>query len=48
MPESGAHFVVVSTTADLLGTGTTAAHQLYLMNLYKRPAIPVPSDAFVF
>jgi hypothetical protein len=48
IPESGAHFVVVSTTANLLGSGTTPGHQLYLVNLYKRPATPVPSDAIQF
>jgi hypothetical protein len=48
IPESGAHFVVVSTTANLLGSGTTAGHQLYLLNLYKRPLIPVASDAVTF
>jgi len=46
--EMGFHFVVVSTTANLLGSGTTSGHQLYLVNLFKRPAVPVASDAFSF
>ena len=37
----GAHFMTVSTTANLQGTGTTPGHQLYLLNLFKMPAEPV-------
>ena len=33
--ELGSHFMVVSTTYNLAGSGTTAGHQIYLMNLYK-------------
>jgi hypothetical protein len=55
-------FITVSTTADLTGGapvanqpagGTTSGHQLYLLNLFKLPAIPVnltptasPTSAF--
>jgi hypothetical protein len=40
----GVHFVVVSTRADLLaGAGATPGNQVYLVNLYKRPAVPVPA-----
>ena len=39
----GVHFVLLSTVADLIaGSGTTAGNQVYLVNLYKRPAVPVP------
>jgi WD40-like Beta Propeller Repeat len=41
VPEPGAHFFVVSTTGDLIaGTGTTAGHQVYQVNAYKRPLTP--------
>ena len=40
--ELGIHFLVLSTTADLLaGSGTTPGNQVYLVNLFKRPAVPV-------
>ena len=42
-PEMGAHFITFSTTADMVaGSGTTAGHQIYLLNLFKTP---VPSVA---
>jgi hypothetical protein len=34
----GTYFLGISTTANLLGSGTTSGHQIYLVNLYKRPA----------
>jgi hypothetical protein len=43
--ELGIHFVVMSTTADLLGTGSTPGNQVYLVNLFKRPAVPVAGVA---
>jgi hypothetical protein len=33
--ELGGHFMMVSTTANLIGTGTTPGHQIYLLNLWK-------------
>ncbi|HEV7730608.1 MAG TPA: hypothetical protein VGR62_00535 [Candidatus Binatia bacterium] len=39
--ELGIHFVALSTTSNLLGSGTTAGKQVYLVNLYKRPPQPV-------
>lgn len=40
--ELGIHFLVISTTSDLLaGAGSTPGNQVYLVNLFKRPAIPV-------
>jgi Tol biopolymer transport system component len=39
--ELGGHFMVVSTTANLLGGGTTPVHQVYMLNLHKLAAIPV-------
>jgi hypothetical protein len=42
LPELGKHFAVIATTADLLaGTGTTVGQRVYLINLFKRPGIPV-------
>jgi len=46
--ELGIHFLVMSTTADLLGTGSTAGNQVYLVNLFKRSAVPVPGVAAWF
>jgi hypothetical protein len=41
----GVHFVVVSTRADLVaGSGATPGNQVYLVNLYKRPALPAPGS----
>jgi hypothetical protein len=41
VPEPGAHFFVVSTTGDLLaGSGTTANHQVYQINAFKRELTP--------
>ena len=41
-PELGKHFAVIATTADLLaGTGTTPGQRIYMINLFKRPGIPV-------
>jgi Tol biopolymer transport system component len=49
VPEMGVHFVTVSTTADLLeGSGTTAGHQVYMLNLWKAPATLVPGSATWF
>lgn len=39
--ELGIHFVALSTTSNLLGSGTTAGKQVYLVNFYKRPPLPV-------
>jgi Tol biopolymer transport system component len=39
--ELGAHFVLVSTTANLLGGATTLGHQVYMLNLFKLAAEPV-------
>lgn len=48
LPELGNHFVVLSTTADLLAGGTTGGHRVYLVNLFKRPAEPVPGSVTWF
>ncbi len=45
---AGFYFLTVCTTANLLGTGTTAGHEIYLFNLYKRPAEPVSGSAVWF
>jgi hypothetical protein len=48
-PELGKHFVVLSTTSDLMaGSGTTAGHQVYMVNLYKRPGTPVPASTAIW
>jgi hypothetical protein len=45
-PEMGVHFVTLSTTADLLlGGGATPGYQLYMVNLFVRPATPLPGGA---
>ncbi len=44
----GFYFLTLSTTANLLGTGTTPGHEVYLVNLYKRPATVVPGVATWF
>jgi Tol biopolymer transport system component len=45
----GTYFLVLSTTADLSDdSGTTAGNQIYLVNLYKRPAVPVPGATVWF
>ena len=42
VPEPGAHFFVVATTGDLeAGSGTTAEHQVYQINSFKRPLVPL-------
>ncbi len=48
VPQFGVHFVVVSTTADLIAGGVTPTHQAYVVNLFKRPAVPVPGTAVWF
>ena len=44
--ELGIHFLVLSTTADLLDPdgGTTPGSQVYLVNLFKFQARPVPGE----
>jgi hypothetical protein len=39
--ELGHHFMMVSTKANLLGSGTTPGRQLYMLNLFKYPLAPV-------
>lgn len=39
----GTWFLVLSTTGNLSGTGLTAEHQLYIVNLFKRPPVAVSS-----
>lgn len=41
----GVHFVVISTRADLLNGGATPGKRVYLVNLFKRPAQPLPGAA---
>ncbi len=40
--ELGRHFMAVSTNANLLGSGTTPGRQLYMLNIFKYPLVPVP------
>jgi hypothetical protein len=48
-PELGKHFVVMSTTSAMLaGTGSTAGHQIYMVNLFKRPATVIPAPVAVW
>jgi Tol biopolymer transport system component len=39
--ELGSWFMVVSTTANMLGGDPTQGHQLYLLNLFKLAATPL-------
>jgi Tol biopolymer transport system component len=48
VPEMGTHFLTLSTTADLLSGGTTAGHQVFMVNLFKQPAVPVTGSATWF
>lgn len=48
VPELGSHFVMLSTTANLLSGGTTAGHQVYQVNLFARPAEPIAGTATWF
>jgi hypothetical protein len=48
-PQGDAHFVLVATTADLLaGSGTTAGHRVYMVNLYARPPATAASSVLWF
>jgi hypothetical protein len=48
-PELGKHFIVLATDSDLLaGSGTTIGHHVYMVNLYKRPAMPIPATPAVW
>ena len=46
--EMGIHFLILSTTGNLLGGGTTPGKQVYMVNLFKRPADLVPGVAHWF
>jgi Tol biopolymer transport system component len=46
--EMGIHFLILSTTGDLLHGGTTPGKQVYMVNLFKHPADPVPGLAHWF
>ena len=48
VPQADAHFVLVATTADLVGSGTTPSHRVYMVNLYKRPPAIAPSAVVWF
>jgi hypothetical protein len=43
VPQRDAYFVLVATTADLLGGGAPAEHRIYMVNLFARAPEPVPS-----
>ena len=46
--EMGIHFIMVSSTGNPLTGGTTPTSQVYLINLFKRPAQQVPGLATWF
>jgi hypothetical protein len=48
VPQADAHFMLVATTANLAGAGTTAGHQVYMVNLFKRPPTASPSAVVWF
>ena len=43
VPQADTHFVLVATSADLIGGGTTPEHRVYMVNLFKRPPTSVAS-----
>src|SRR5262249_11909152 len=43
--EMGIHFLILSTTGNLLGGGTPPGKQFYRATLFKPPAAPVPGLA---
>ena len=45
---AGYYFIMVSSTADFLGPATTTGHRIYLLNMYKRPAVPVSGSVVWF
>lgn len=48
LPELGSHFVLLSTTANLFSGGTTTGHQIYMVNLFNRPAEAMEGTAVWF
>jgi dipeptidyl aminopeptidase/acylaminoacyl peptidase len=48
VPQLGIHFLTLSTTGNLLQGGVTAGKQVYMVNLYKRPADPVATPPAVW
>src|SRR3989442_1628530 len=48
LAELNPQFLLLSTTANLIDGGLTTGHQVYLVNLFKRPATPVPGTAVWF
>jgi hypothetical protein len=48
VPELGIHFLALSTTANLLGSGATPGKQVYLVNVFKRPPTPVTTAPAVW
>lgn len=48
IPELGSYFLALSTTANLLGSGATPGKQVYLINIYKRPPVPVAGSPAVW
>jgi Tol biopolymer transport system component len=49
VPQGDVHFVLVATTADLLGGGSpTSDHRVYMVNLFKRPPASVTSNILWF
>jgi Tol biopolymer transport system component len=48
VPQADAHFLLIATTANLLAGGTTDGRRVYMVNLFARPAAPVPGDVVWF
>jgi hypothetical protein len=49
IPEMGVHFLILSTTADLVGGGgSTSGHRIYLRNVFAEPAEPAAGSAVWF
>jgi Tol biopolymer transport system component len=48
VPQDEVHFVLVATTANLAGSGTTPQHRVYMVNLFARPPATAPSAILWF
>ena len=48
LAQPGFQFLMISTTASLLGGPPTPNHQIYLVNLYKQPPLPAPGASIWF
>lgn len=49
VPQTDTHFMLIATTADMAaGSGTTAQHRVYMVNLFKHEPLTAPSNIIWF